>query len=484
MKQECYPEYPILLVDDEEAILHSFEVTLSRHGINNTIRCMESRAVMEQLRERDLDLVLLDLNMPHLSGEELLHKITEEHPELPVVIITGNDTIDSAVTCIKKGAYDYLVKPISRERLLTTVTHILTAQRLRRENTRLRENMRSEHLKHPECFTEIITSNQLMLSVFKYIEAVAPTPQPVLLTGETGTGKELVARAIHRASRRRGRFVAVNIAGLDDNMFSDTLFGHRRGAFTGADTSRSGMIDTAEGGTLFLDEIGDISPACQMKLLRLLQEREFIPLGADAPVRTDARVIVATNADIQALREGRRFREDLFFRLTTHQVQLPPLRQRLDDLPLLAPHFIEKAALTLDKKAPTPPRELISLLSTYHFPGNIRELESMIFDAISRHQSGVLSMAVFREHTRNHRDSENGPATKMPDNGDAPLIHLPGRFPTLKEADQFIMEEAMKRAQGNQRQAAVLLGISRPALNKRLKKKQEEPAPFSSHRYS
>jgi len=471
MTQDLYPSLPILLVDDEISILRACEVSLSLQGINHTIRCQDSRKIMEMLQLQDMDLILLDLNMPHISGEELLVEITEKYPDLPVVIITGNDDIDSAISCIKKGAYDYLVKPISRERLLTVITHIIDMRKLQRENAALKDRGFTTQLTNPACFAEIITGHQLMLSTFAYIEAIAPTPQPVLITGETGTGKELIARAIHKASGREGKFVAVNVAGLDDNVFSDTLFGHKKGAFTGADSSRPGLIETAHGGTLFLDEIGDLNATCQVKLLRLLQEHEYLPLGSDTPIRTDTRIVVSTHANLHALREKNLFRSDLFFRLTTHQIQLPTLRQRLEDLPLLIAHFLEKSSQTLGRKKPTPPEELPSLLSTYHFPGNIRELESMIFDAVSRHQSGILSLSVFREYIRNNRNNshtENRQLTNA-DSATPFLLSFAGRFPTLKQADRFLMDEAMKCAQGNQSQAAALLGISRPALNKRLK---------------
>ena len=282
-------------------------------------------------------------------------------------------------------------------------------------------------------------------------------------------GKEMVAKAVHKLSNRKGDFVPVNVAGLDDHVFADTLFGHKKGAFTDAREARSGLIEQAAGGSLFLDEIGDLSTTSQVKLLRLLQEGEFFPLGSDVAKRSSARIVVATNQNLDALQSSGQFRKDLYYRLCDHQIHIPPLRSRREDLPLLAEHFLEKASKTLDKNKPTPPAELITLLSTYHFPGNIRELESMIFDAVSSHKSGKLSMDLFKAHiSKAHPfsgiDSEDSIPQKHA------LIGFSDQLPTLKQIEQLLIDEAMKRSNGNQSIAALSLGISRQALNKRLKK--------------
>jgi len=261
----------------------------------------------------------------------------------------------------------------------------------------------------------------------------------------------------------------VNVAGLDDHVFADTLFGHKKGAFTDAREARSGLIERAAGGTLFLDEIGDLSTTSQVKLLRLLQEGEFFPLGSDVAKRSDARIVVATNQDLDLLQSSGKFRKDLYYRLCDHQIHIPPLRSRREDLPVLVAHFLEKASKTLAKKKPTPPAELITLLSTYHFPGNIRELESMIFDAVSSHQSGMLSMDLFKAHlSKKHPISPVDPADSPPQKG--ALISFSHQLPTLKQIEQLLIDEAMQRSNGNQSIAALSLGISRQALNKRLKK--------------
>jgi DNA-binding NtrC family response regulator len=282
-------------------------------------------------------------------------------------------------------------------------------------------------------------------------------------------GKELVAKAVHSLSNRSGPFVPVNVAGLDDHVFADTLFGHKKGAFTDAREARAGLIEQAAGGTLFLDEIGDLSTSSQVKLLRLLQEGEFFPLGSDVAKRSDARIVVATNQNLEELQSSGKFRKDLYYRLCSHHIQIPTLGERREDLPVLVDHFLAKASKTLNRKKPTPPGELITLLSTYHFPGNIRELESIIFDAVSSHKSGKLSMDVFKAHI-----SQKHPTLKA-DSGDltpekpTPII-FSEQLPTLKQAEQLLIDEAMERSKGNQSIAALGLGISRQALNKRLKK--------------
>jgi DNA-binding NtrC family response regulator len=285
----------------------------------------------------------------------------------------------------------------------------------------------------------------------------------VLITGESGTGKELIAQALHALSRAGQSLVAVNVAGLDDSVFADTLFGHARGAFTGADAPRRGMVEAAGAGTLFLDEIGDLSLASQVKLLRLLQEGEYFPLGADQPRQSRARIVVATHQDLAGRQAAGSFRKDLFFRLRTHHLHIPPLRARKDDIPLLLDHFLEEAAGELGKKKPTPPRELPVLLAAYSFPGNVRELRAMVYDAVSAHQGGVLSMESFRRFIGAPPSAAGDPAE-----GTSPFAAV-AELPTLSGAVDLLVEEALRRAQGNQTIAARLLGISQPALSKRLK---------------
>jgi len=469
MTESIYPHFPVMMVDDEAQAINSFEMTLRSANMNNFIRCHDSRDVMALLSNQEIEVMLLDLRMPHISGEELLPMITADYPEIPVVVVTGSNDVDTAVKCMQHGAFDYILKPVEKSRLIGGVKRAVELRELQRENQLLKAHVLSDKLEKPEAFSEIITVSTSMRSIFQYIESIAASPRPVLITGETGVGKELIAKAVHKLSNRKGDFVPVNVAGLDDHVFADTLFGHKKGAFTDAREARSGLTERAAGGTLFLDEIGDLSTTSQVKLLRLLQEGEFFPLGSDVAKRSDARIMVATNQDLDGLQSSGKFRKDLYYRLCDHQIHIPPLRSRREDLPVLVEHFLEKASKTLAKKKPTPPAELVTLLSTYHFPGNIRELESMIFDAVSSHKSGKLSMDLFKTHIiGKHPISAADTGEPLPEKGKP--ISFSHQLPTLKQIEQLLIDEAMQRANGNQSIAALSLGISRQALNKRLKK--------------
>jgi len=398
--------------------------------------------------------------MPHLNGEQVLSLVNKGFPEIPVIVLTGAIDVETAVRCMKQGAIDYIVKPVKEERLLATVKQALTFQGLIQNGFQEPESDHATQLNNPEAFESIITRNHKMASIFSYAESVAQTSQPVLILGETGVGKELISKSLHTLSNREGKLITVNVAGLDDNIFSDTLFGHTKGAFTGADASRKGLIEHADKGTLFLDEIGDLAMSSQVKLLRLLQEGEYMPLGSDKTFFTDTRIIASTNRDLIDLEKKGLFRKDLIYRLSTHRISIPPLRHRIEDLPLLLAQFVRDAAEELKKQVPVVPESTIQHLTSYPFQGNIRELKSMIFDAISRCQTGRLSPELFRSP-------------------DQPGIHFSSdkktfsQLPTLKEAAWDLVDQAMKQTNGNQSAAAQILGISQQALSKRLKNRTE-----------
>ena len=457
---------PVLLVDDDPEFLFSSETTLRASGIEPVRTVADSRMVLPLLSETEVAVIVLDLSMPHLSGEDLLKTIREEYPRIPVVVMTGVNDVEIAVSCMKNGAFDYLVKPVESSRFVSGVHRAREMRELQEEVSSLKARLLSGRMETPDAFSEIVTNSPKVFAIFQYLEAIARSSQPVLITGETGVGKGLIARSVHRTGGRGGLFVAVSVAGLDDNMLSDTLFGHQKGAFTGADQAREGLVSQAAGGTLFLDEIGDLKEPSQVKLLRLLEEREYYPLGSDVPRRADARIICATNQHPKDLLSAGKLRKDLFYRLTGHHVHIPPLRERPEDMPLLAGHFLEEAAASLGKKKPTPPPELFTLFSAYDFPGNVRELKMLIHDAVARHRSGVLSLESFREAIGPIRASR-GSSSAVMDGGEATLS-IPGRFPTLKEAEEYLVSEALKRSRENQGVASQLLGITRQALNKRL----------------
>lgn len=480
------PEQPILMVDDEPAWLHSLALSLKvSAGINHVIRCHDSRQAFDLLLEHDCRLVLLDLNMPHISGEALLDRIKQERPDVAVIIISGMNQIDTAIRCVKAGAADFFVKTDERERVVAGIMRTLKQQQVLSENRRLTARLLESRVQENPAFAPIITHSDQMRRIFAYLEAVASGQEPVLISGESGTGKELIARALHQLCCPQRPWVAINAAGLDDMVFSDTLFGHTKGAFTGADQQRQGLIDKAADGLLFLDEIGDLPQSSQIKLLRLLQEGEYFPLGSDQPRRARARLVFATNQQLAEKVEQGSFRRDLYYRLCAHLVELPPLRLRPEDLPLLAEHFVAEAARNFAKEPPAIPSELLRLLSGYTFPGNVRELRALFFDALSVHQGEVLALDRFLTTIGTRRkEDDQGKSTRCDRRNDKHQLPASGAragndtvifgadLPTLKEIGKLLVDEALARSGGNQSAAARMLGISPQALNKRLKQNE------------
>ena len=471
MKPRLYTQYSILLVDDEKTALDAMEIVLMANGIDNVLRCQDSRNVILTLKTHPVNVVLLDLIMPHFSGEEILEKITSQFPQIQVIVITGMDSVKTAVNCIKKGAFEYLVKPVDEYNLVTHMKHALEVHELKMGLASLQSGFFSKNeFKDPTVFSSIITKDPAMFRIFDYIEAIAGSRQPITITGESGTGKELVAKALHKSGRKDQPFCSVNIAGLDDTMFSDALFGHVKGAFTGAGKDRQGFVEKAGQGVLFLDEIGDLSPGSQIKLLRLLQEREYYPLGSDHLRFLEARIIAATNYDLKERMESGQFRKDLYYRLFTHTIQLPPLRERKQDIPYLLAHFIKKAATDLEISPPEPEEEIIPAFQSYDFPGNIRELEAMVVDAMTTHDKNnpILSIRTFKNRLASTQDptSQVSPALEP----STLLMALPDPLPDLQTLTTCLVKETMHRTNNNQTLASRILGISQPALSKRLKK--------------
>lgn len=481
----------VLVVDDTPQNLDLLSEILTSDGFD--VRPAKSGG-LALLSARTIlpDLILLDIMMPDMDGYEVCRRLKKDLQmrDVPVIFISAMDDSVDRVKAFEVGGVDFVSKPFHAEEVLARVrTHLaLRRAHIKLENQKARleqeiaEREKSEkelsryqeHLagilekkvRHPEVFKDIVSQSDKMQSIFQYVEALACSSEPVLITGESGVGKELVAKAVHDVSHSRGAWVPVNVAGLDDNVFSDTLFGHVKGAFTGADRDRAGMVEKAAGGTLFLDEIGDLSPLSQIKLLRLLQEKEFMPLGSDKVITVTARIVVATNVDLEQKQKNGVFRKDLYFRLCTHHIEIPPLRERTEDIPVLLDHLLGEAAQQMGKTKPTPPPELSLLLSNYPFPGNIRELRAMVFNAVSMHNSKKLSMESFNK-AMGHFIRET---VEHDDSFDDHLLTFHERLPTLKKAASMLVREAIKRTKGNQSMAARLLGITQPALSSRLKK--------------
>lgn len=459
----------VLLVGDDSRAIEDTRLLLLDAGISPVLTLSDSRATLPFLEQNDVSMIILDMTSA-MNKTGLLSRIHGEYPNIPVIVETDSRDVEIAVTCMKAGAVEYLIRPVESGRLVMAAENALNSIHSQQEVSSLKEYLLNDRLEHAEAFTEIKTVSRKMRSIFQYTEVVACSPQAVLITGETGVGKELFARAIHRVSRVRGPFISINVAGLDDAMFSDTLFGHKKGAFTGADQYRDGLVSKAGMGTLFLDEIGDLNELSQVKLLRLLQEREYYPVGADLVKTSTARIVLATNVNLQErIKEGR-FRRDLYYRLCSHQIHIPALRERQEDIPLLLDVFIKEAARHFSRNVPAVSPELIRALSEYDFPGNVRELHARVSDAVARHEdenellslddfSGISAAAPQRSHL----------SSASPVAATAGIYSLFGRLPTFREIEDYLIVEALKISEGNYAVAASILGVTRQTISKRLK---------------
>jgi DNA-binding NtrC family response regulator len=455
----------IYIVDDEKRITDSYSIFLKRNGISDFVIYNDPREFVKTIDFIEPMAVFLDLQMPFYTGEDLLELIKKSHPAASVIIITGNNDIDTAVRCIHKGALNFLVKPLDAERFTAAYHSALNSYQMQVEINALRSALSADENKEVIEFNGIVTSDFRMKDTFRYIESVSKSSFPVLITGETGVGKELFARSVHECSGRKGQFIPVNVAGLDDAMFTDTLFGHVKGAFTGADKVRQGLVAAADGGTLFLDEIGDMAESVQVKLLRLLQEKIYSPLGSDKYVTAHARIVAATNADLEEKVQSGKFRQDLFYRLSTHKLNIPPLRERTGDIEHLALIFYNRALKDVGHSpVGVLPAYIIRTLGNYDFPGNVRQLQAVMSDMAmvfgGKNPTEYDSASFFYRHGIN-------PSGGQSVNGK--IFSYFGDFPTLKDIEQVLVDAAVKEADGNISSAAKLLGITRQALHKRLK---------------
>jgi len=370
-------QHSILIVDDEE----SFRRHLARLFLRKGYRVFDvatAAEALEQLESEPVDVVLLDILLPDQDGVEVLRKIKESNPDLQVIMMTGNATVQNAIASMKLGAYDYLVKPFDLEELSILINRACEYSALRREHRLLRRE-----LDRYARFEEFIARDEKTVAILEMVERVAPTDSTVLITGETGTGKELVARAIHRKSPRQNRpLVVVNCSALPETLLESEMFGYEKGAFTGAVRDKSGLIDMANTGTLFLDEIGDLPPSVQIKLLRVIETGDFRPVGSTKNLHANVRIIAATNRDLKKLMQEGKFREDLFYRLNVIHIHIPPLRERPKDIPALVEFFMEKTCARFGKCVREIDPQALQLLYRYHWPGNVRELENVIERAI------------------------------------------------------------------------------------------------------
>jgi len=439
----------ICICDDEEGILKYLKKVLKGHRVETFSRGSELLVRLEEPGGGEVDLLLQDLRMPDLDGLQIMKTVSRVRPELPVIIMTAFATVDDAVAAIKLGAYDYLTKPFPNEKLLSMVDNVLQMRRLAEENCRLREELSGGG--------QIVFASPRFREVYDLALKVAPSDANILVLGESGTGKELIAAALHNHSLRRGRpFVSLNCAALTDTLLESQLFGHLRGAFTGAVSNQKGLLEEADGGTLFLDEIGDVSPAVQAKLLRVIQERDFIPVGSTKAKKVDVRFVAATNKDLQReVLEGR-FREDLYYRLNVITINLPPLRDRPEDIAPLAHHFLRRFAARMGKEVRAIAPEALAVLQSYTWPGNVRELENVMERAViltagSAITAGVIPLGM-GEKLQPAQQDRGGRLQMVP----------------LEEMERQHIEAVLKGNNFNKSRTADVLRISRRTLDRRI----------------
>ncbi|MBN1835662.1 MAG: sigma-54-dependent Fis family transcriptional regulator [Spirochaetales bacterium] len=441
-------KYNILVVDDERNIREGLGKVLELDGYK-VFLAADGRQAEELLGRGDIDLVITDLKMPNLSGDELLRLVAAEYPTLPVIILTGHGTIENAVQAMKEGAYDYLTKPVNMDRLSLLVQRALSNRELMREYRILQEELQKRHQ-----FSNIIGKSEPMKKIFEVVQQVSPSKAAVLITGESGAGKEMIADAIHYNSPRKDKpLIKVHCAALSESLLESELFGHERGAFTGAVARKRGRFELAHMGTIFLDEIGEVSPSVQIKLLRVLQDKQFERVGGEETIEVDVRVIAATNRDLrEAIDEGE-FREDLFYRLNVVNIHIPPLRERKDDIPLLLAAFLKEFARENDKKIEAIEPKARMILYNYPWPGNVRELRNAVESAVVMSKSSIITVDDLPPHVRS--DSE------------ADVIRLSTGM-SLADAEREVIRSTLAAENGNKSRAAQVLGIGRKTLHRKL----------------
>ena len=445
----------ILVVDDEKSYLDLLKGLLLDEGFTDVIAETDPLNVIPIIESRNIDLILCDIYMPQMNGLELLEIVTQNFPQIPVIMITATNDVKTALKAIELGAYEFITKPPDIDRLFLTISHALEKRLLSLERDTLREIRDSHRLKWKKDFAEIVTESELMHKVFELVEIFAPTNETILITGETGTGKDLVAKKIHNLSPRRSKpFLVVNLASISPTLFESELFGHEKGSFTGAANEKIGYFESANGGTIFLDEIGELPKELQGKLLRTIQYNEIFRIGSSKSIKLDTRIIAATNKDLTKAIKKNEFRADLYYRLTRGFVNLPPLRKREGDIKLLANYFLTAGNLIYSKNIMGITDEAFAKLDSYAFPGNVRELENIILNAVAQTKDKT-----FIEHV----NLASSPDDKFS------VSHTPSdNLVTIDEAVKRHIIKIMDYTNQNVQKAAIILGVSERTLQRRL----------------
>jgi DNA-binding NtrC family response regulator len=452
----------ILAIDDDQAVLNYLNIMLLQTGSYEVATLANSSKAFHDLKNNNYDLLLLDMDMPEVSGLDILKYIKEKNIDIETIVLTGVEDVELAVSAMKLGAFDYLTKPVDNDQLLKIITTVLESRKAR-ETAAAETAVSMDQLKFKEAFKDIITQNDEMIKIFQMVEKMAQPDNSILIWGESGTGKELIAKAIHRISRRRDEnFVAVNAGTFANELFASEFFGHNKGAFTGASTSKKGFLEEADRGTLFLDEIGELALPIQVKLLRVLQEGEFFRLGSTKNQKVDVRIIAATNKDLLSEMKKGNFRKDLFYRLNMSSVYLPPLREREGDIALLCQHFFNRFNEQNQKNIQKISEPAMRLLNQYDYPGNVRELMNIINSAII-----IESGQELHKKSLPHYFLENSSVREATSAGQ-PLL-------PLSEIEKEQIGKVLSHTKGNKSQAAKILGISRVNLLAKIKKYQIQP---------
>ena len=448
----------ILIVDDEEVLRDVLDAVLRREGFEVVMAASGEEALSILDSDENIDLMILDIMLPGISGIDTLRSVRISSPNLPVIVITAFSSIDGAIEAMKHGAFHYIPKPFKNEEVVLTVTKALEQRRLSNENERLKAELTEKY-----AYANIIGKSESMRKVFELIRLAAPSRSNILVRGESGTGKELVAKAIHHASpRARNAFVTVNSGSLPPELLESSLFGHMKGAFTGAIATKRGLFEVADGGSIFLDEIGNINLETQAKLLRVIQEKEFMRLGSVETIKVDARIIAASNADLSKLMAESRFREDLYYRLNVITIALPPLRRRREDIPLLIAHFLDKYAEENKRKVREVTPDAMRILLDYAWPGNVRELENTIERAVVLCTGDRIGPELLPDYLR------------FPVQTDQPAMIVPTEGISLKDAvsryERTMILQSLEMANGVQKRAAELLQLKPSTLNEMMKR--------------
>jgi DNA-binding NtrC family response regulator len=452
----------ILAIDDDQAVLNYLNIMLLQTGTYEVSTLVNSSKAFHELKHNNYDLLLLDMDMPDVSGLDILKHIKEKNIDIETIVLTGVEDVELAVSAMKLGAFDYLTKPVDNDQLLKIIKTVLEGRR-DKSAVEAESAVSREHLQFKEAFKDIITQNEEMIRTFQMVEKMAQPDNSILIWGESGSGKELIAKAIHHISKRRNEnFVAVNAGTFANELFSSEFFGHNKGAFTGAVAAKKGFLEEADKGTLFLDEIGELALPIQVKLLRVLQEGEFFRLGSTKNQKVDVRIIAATNKDLLSEMKKGNFRKDLFYRLNMSSVYLIPLRERKGDIPLLCQHFFKKFNEQNQKNIHKISDAALRLLNQYDYPGNVRELMNIINSAIIIETGNELHKKSLPHYFLENSNFKEDAATGLP-------------LKTLSEIEKDQIRNVLRHTKGNKTRAAKILGISRVNLLAKVKKYQLQP---------